>query len=372
MSLLNDALRAAEQRQNRPGVAAAYTGQSTAIRTQRRWLMPVTVMLVAALTAAAVYGFLFRDEDRAPVVVKSAPTPAMNVSEAQPTTREPEPAAQVGGPVPEPVGDEASASVGIDNTTVQAEQLPATEDVPEVTEAAPAEAPANTGAGATDQPEQTAQRAVAAPEVTESVTRTASKNPVKQFRETPEAVDLRVSRELSRLLRAGESRMAEQRLTDLTSRQTAPVSREVFARNMLIQDMPERALPWASDAEAQEFPALRLLEARALLALGKLESALAALLREVPSVREHTEYRVTLATLLQQSGEAVEAARHWSALISVDDSRPAWWVGLAIALESSGELNGAVKAYAQAAQLPGLSPSLADYVRNRLKSLQAG
>ncbi|MBQ93461.1 MAG: MSHA biogenesis protein MshN, partial [Marinobacter sp.] len=87
---------------------------------------------------------------------------------------------------------------------------------------------------------------------------------------------------------------------------------------------------------------------------------------------QNVEYRVTLATLLQQAGRNTEAARHWSALIAEDDSRAAWWVGLAIALETGGEINSAVRAYSEAVQLPGLSPSLADYVRERLKSLQAG
>ena len=91
----------------------------------------------------------------------------------------------------------------------------------------------------------------------------------------------------------------------------------------------------------------------------------------MPAVNQNAEYRVT--------GDPAAAGRpqyrrcpHWSALIAEDDSRATWWVGLAIALETGDEINSAVRAYSQAAQLPGLSPSLADYVRERLKSLQAG
>ncbi|WP_148312749.1 hypothetical protein [Marinobacter similis] len=115
-----------------------------------------------------------------------------------------------------------------------------------------------------------------------------------------------------------------------------------------------------------------MLRARALLSMGRLNEAVTTLSQDVPPVADNIEYRITLATLTQQAGQNVEAARHWSALIAVDDSQPAWWVGLAIALEAGGQAAGALKAYTQAAQLPGLSPSLADYVRNRMTLLQAG
>ena len=195
---------------------------------------------------------------------------------------------------------------------------------------------------------------------------------MKQVRETPEAIDRRVSRELSSLLRSGENREAEQRLQELAATQAATASREVFARQMLVQGMPDRALAWLPLSVTDSDAGLRLLRARALHAKGGLTEALATLENNVPAVNQNVEYRVTLATLLQQAGRNTEAARHWSALIAEDDSRAAWWVGLAIALETGGEINSAVRAYSQAAQLPGLSPSLADYVRERLKSLQAG
>ena len=195
---------------------------------------------------------------------------------------------------------------------------------------------------------------------------------VKQIRETPEAIDLRVSRELTSLLRSGKTRDAEQRLRELAASQPATASREVFARGMLVQGMPDRALAWLPAAVADAHAGLRLLRARALHARGDLSGAIATLERQVPTDGQNTEYRVTLATLLQQAGRSTEAARHWSVLIARDDSRATWWVGLAIALETGGEVRGAVRAYGQAAQLPGLSPSLADYVRERLKTLQAG
>ena len=195
---------------------------------------------------------------------------------------------------------------------------------------------------------------------------------VKQSRETPQAIDLRTSRELQRLLASGDNVAAENLLTRVTESQPAPNSREIFAREMLVQGMAGRALEWLPQSLAGEHAGLRLLRARALLEQGNLDTAVATLQSRVPPVADGIEYRVTLATLLQQAGEAEESAGHWSELIAYDDSRGAWWLGLAIALETGGRTRSAVQAYAQAATLPGLSPSLADYARQRLNALQAG
>lgn len=370
MSLLNDALRAAEQRQNRPEVTGAYTGQHQQQPAQRRWLVPLMILLLVLAVAVAVYGLYFRagaqpgvpltEEPQAPIESRT-----VVADEARQT--------EVSSPVP------------------NSESEPKPEPQPEPKQIL-VEAPTQSAPELAETPEQTpAPREPDEPVVTRTATQTRSQpvspSPkaepvrpkeetaepvVKTVRETPEAIDRRVSRDLARLLRAGESRAAEQKLADLVATQAAPLSREVYARAMLVQDAPERALPWVSGADAESHPALRLLRARALLPLGRLNEAVATLNQNVPPVAEHIEYRITLATLEQQAGQSVEAARHWSALIAVDDSRPAWWVGLAIALEAQGEASGAVKAYAQAAKLPGLSPSLADYVRNRLTLLQAG
>lgn len=68
MSLLNDALRAAEQRQGRTDVSTAYTGQVNRQPAARRWLVPVMALLLVILVVVAVYGYFFR--------IPVAPTPA--------------------------------------------------------------------------------------------------------------------------------------------------------------------------------------------------------------------------------------------------------------------------------------------------------
>lgn len=356
MSLLNDALRAAEQRQKRPEVAAAYAGQSQSRRGSRYRLWVVIVFLAAGAVGASAFWLMTRTGNEDVPVHMSAPPAQEAGTELQlESVAENDNTAEASQPAPEP-------PVVVQSEPEAREVAEAVEPQKPEPEPVRAEAP---------EPEP----AVTKPVVAEAETARESEAPtppIKQVRETPEAIDRRVSRELASLLRSGEARQAEQMLQELANVQAATTSREVFARQMLVQGMPDRALVWLPVSVTDSDAGLRLLRARALHAKGSLPEALATLESDVPAVNQYVEYRVTLATLLQQAGRNTDAARHWSALIAEDDSRAAWWVGLAIALETGGETSSAVRAYSQAAQLPGLSPSLADYVRERLKALQAG
>lgn len=387
MSLLNDALRAAEQRQSRPEVAAAYAGHSQP-SGHRRYGLWLLVLLATVLIGASVFWFMTRDSGEAmPAQLSTRPasetvsepnTGGNAVSGKVPVDSQPADVRQVAEePVASPVGNEPvsepppppgpdTAAPPEPKTQEVAQKV--TQKVAKLREPEPRPEPVRVEAS---ESETAASKPVVAENKPAQETEEPTP-PVKQVRETPEAIDRRVSRELSSLLRSGENREAEQRLQELAATQAATASREVFARQMLVQGMPDRALAWLPLSVTDSDAGLRLLRARALHAKGRLPDALAILESNVPAVTQNVEYRVTLATLLQQAGRNTDAARHWSALIAEDDSRAAWWVGLAIALETGGETNSAVRAYSQAAQLPGLSPSLADYVRERLKSLQAG
>jgi MSHA biogenesis protein MshN len=195
---------------------------------------------------------------------------------------------------------------------------------------------------------------------------------VKQVPQTQAAKDRSTARELERLVARGNITDAERGLAALTQKQTAPRSRYVVARALLVEGRQDQALGWLPEGVAAEYPRLRLLRARAQHANSDLAAAIDTLSVSVPPVEGHSEYRVTLATLLQQQGKNVEAARHWAELIAWDDNQGPWWVGLAIALEAQGEQAGAARAYQQAARLPGLPRSLADYVQRRLQALRAG
>ena len=374
MSLLNDALRAAEERQNPAPVTSAYTGQPTASPARRGKATVVVAFVLLLLLAGGAAAWWLWPESRSTV------TPADHeVASTGEIIRAPE---QV------PVAPAAAPEAEVLQTTVPVEtrKMPVAETVavteaPEADEAVPrpearkseptvapvpAPRPAEAKAAVAEpKPKQIEQEAVATsePRVPEA--------PVKQQRETPEAIDLRATRQMEKLLATGRTGEAERLLVDVSANQAAPSSRELFAREMLVQGMPERALNWLPDNITIEHASLRMLRARALLDMGELDRAVTTLTEKVPPVAEQPEYRVTLATLLQQAGQVDEAAGQWSELIAHDDSQATWWLGLAVALDAGGRFNSAARAYAQAVVLPGLSPSLVDYARERLNALRA-
>lgn len=377
MSLLNDALRAAEERQTRPQVTGTYTGQPVAPNhSSAKAVVIITLICVLVLIGGAGAWWLLSDGS----VDAAAPVESASAVMA------PEPESVVPDPIPapariEPAAVAAPANLQTPDPVVAERQAetPVAEPVPEPSKPA-AGATTSTATEPVAPPRSVVAEQPKAPEpepepATQPQATTASQPsaaPVKQQRETPEAIDRRTSRDLSRLLAEGQTGTAEQTLAELTSNQPAPSSRAVFAREMLVQGMAARALDWLPDALTNEHANLRLLRARVLLDQGELNRAVATLASRVPPVADQVEYRITLATLLQQAGEADEAAGHWSELIAYDDSQAAWWLGLAIALETGGRIRSALQAYAQAMNMPGLTASLADYARERLLALQAG
>ncbi|BFN15399.1 tetratricopeptide repeat protein [Marinobacter sp. RI1] len=382
MSLLNDALRAAEQRQQQPQVSAVYTGHSTTTGTGFGGKTALLFVLVSFLVlgVGAAWWLISKDETAAPALTEAdvAPAPApeapletQTVAKFRPNTEAASSSAAtapetVVTPVLEPVvtAEPAVAPESAITETVEEQVRHLAEPTDQQEPAKPEVAVAEKASAAKPEPAVT----IAEPEPAATPAQTS----VKQPRETPEAIDLRTSRELARLLSSGRIVEAEQLLASLTESQPAPNSREVVARDLLVQGEAERALGWLPAEVTDDYAGLRLLRARALLAQGQLEQAVATLSARVPAVADQPEYRITLATLLQQVGQTEASAGHWAELIAYDDSRPAWWLGLAIALETGGRGRSAAQAYAQAAALPGLSPALADYARERLNALQAG
>ena len=68
MSLLNDALRQAEQRQNKPQVSAAYTGQTAQTTGGSRAVPVLIVLLVLALLAAGIAWWLLAKNSAGPTI----------------------------------------------------------------------------------------------------------------------------------------------------------------------------------------------------------------------------------------------------------------------------------------------------------------
>lgn len=388
MSLLNDALRGAEQRRERPA-ASVYTGGGVTTKGASSHHRLALWLMLALFLLLSLVAWFWWSQNRTLVVPTPPVADSVVVREPVPTaTRErterqaAEPAAQsepqlavTPAPAPEAVIAEARTE-------------PAENPVPEVPRAAPepvAKPPVVDAASVRPAPEPKAQVAapakpVAAPMEPEAGGATpAAPEPseaelaaVKQQAETPEMIDRRTDAEIKRLLARGRLAEAEERLGSVLADQSAPISRARLARHLIIANQPARALSWLPESVTPGEPELRLLRARAQLAEGDAQASLATLEDSVPAVSQHPEYLVTLAALLQQEGRANDAVGRWAELVAYNDSQAAWWVGLASALEADRQTGGAQRAYQQALALADLSPTLADFCRQRLRALGAG
>ena len=102
---------------------------------------------------------------------------------------------------------------------------------------------------------------------------------------------------------------------------------------------------------------------------GQPNEAVALLSSARPDIAADPEYHVLLAALYQQQGFSSEAVATYAELLSYNPVVADWWVGMAIALDSSQQYPSAKKAYQKALKMEGLRFELADFAKQRLATL---
>ncbi|PAV27312.1 hypothetical protein CF392_01125 [Tamilnaduibacter salinus] len=383
MSLLNDALRNAEQRQSAPGAQGAYVGQPRAVgeRASGRPLSWWGLGLVLAGLGGVLIWLLWTQPSSSSAVI--------------------EPVSVSTGPIEARPSPDKSGSVGNEapSTTTPTASADTTQTSAETTRVAAVEAPEPTQAPATDDRQSDAadnrpEPATAEPdtdgnEPEESATATGEAEsapstsvadreprddtesaPVRKTRTTPEALDREAAEAIRAALNDGRIAAARRQLAEIVQSQPAPLSRAAWARHQLVAGQPRDALQWLPVSQTREHADLRLLRARAQQAMGEPQAAIATLADNRPAVARAPAYHVTLATLYQQAGQPDRAAELWAGLIAHDNGRGGWWVGLALALESDGHPQRAARAYREALGLDNIKPALARFARQRLDGLE--
>ncbi|WP_166258822.1 bacterial transcriptional activator domain-containing protein [Marinobacter salicampi] len=389
MSLLNDALRGVESRDDRSRLPAAYPGGQAGVAQAPKPRLPLIAALVVSALALIVAAVAFWPvEGQSGVALSSTEQRPLLLAEPVPQVRtaepEPEPALEAEAPVEAGVtiaqAPETARPMERQSLTARLQSTQSVEPEPEPEPgssgavASAVEASAETRAASDNKAEERthAKPAVTVNEAVAEVDEAALAQPVKHQQETPEVLDRRTERQIRELLASARLDEAETLMAQRLATQAAPQSRARLARHLIVQGQPRRALTWLEADQVHSVSELRLLRARALLASGEVEQALATLEADIPPLQQSTDYTVTLATLLQQQGRHNAAVSHWARLIAFDDSNGPWWAGLAIALEADKQQAGALRAYQQAVLMPGLSTALADYCRQRLAALRAG
>ncbi|QCF24992.1 hypothetical protein [Hydrocarboniclastica marina] len=200
---------------------------------------------------------------------------------------------------------------------------------------------------------------------------TATTFSVRQQPQSDTARDQRLVISLERLLVEGQEAEAERLLTEaLTGGRALPRSHAAMASYYLSQKRLSEARRWLPAPLLEKDPGLRLLRGRLVLMEDGVEAALSFLESELPALAEAPDYHATLASLYQQSGNAIAAGDRWGALLETDSGRADWWLGLALALDSQNQLAAAGVAYAEALALPDLPPRLRTFAESRLEGLR--
>ena len=184
-----------------------------------------------------------------------------------------------------------------------------------------------------------------------------------------------------------DQQMAERALMLMSKRQAPEAYRELYAFiGEHEEDMESRAvlasyllqenrLAEVGDvllnAPLHKSPTLRQIKARWYVERGEPKFALYTLSSDLPDVAVYPDYYVLLAAYYQRYGTAQEAKKTYSLLVDYDETMADWWAGLALAADRNNEKEKAFYAYQQALDLRGLSPELLNFVRPRLKQLQA-
>jgi tetratricopeptide (TPR) repeat protein len=118
---------------------------------------------------------------------------------------------------------------------------------------------------------------------------------------------------------------------------------------------------------------LRKEYARYLLNNRQIDKAV-ELLRQspVPAVPNDLEYHALLAALLQESGQYSDAAKVYIRLLQIDPTPGIWWLGLAIAMDQTGNSEQAREAYRKALNRPRMEKNTRVYIESRLEVLSEG
>lgn len=116
-------------------------------------------------------------------------------------------------------------------------------------------------------------------------------------------------------------------------------------------------------------PEFRLLLARIFLKRKNSAQAYYYLKALKPPVKGNVDYHAMLAALAQKNKDSKIAQASYLGLVKTQPDKAQWWLGLAIAQDSLGQLDEARISYQQAQNMGQLSNSSRIYIEKRLKVL---
>lgn len=111
------------------------------------------------------------------------------------------------------------------------------------------------------------------------------------------------------------------------------------------------------------------IQAHSLVTKGKLHEALTLLQNDAPPLADNPDYHAFIAALYQREGQAMTSAKLYEQLITLNQNKAVWWIGLGMALESLGKQSEATHSYIKALSLADLTPELRSYIATRIPNV---
>lgn len=175
-------------------------------------------------------------------------------------------------------------------------------------------------------------------------------------------------------IREGRWRVAEQELNvTLEAVPSHTQARETLAGMLLKQDRRReaQAVLKAGLERSPYYPGFAKPYARLILDQGRDEEAIRTLETALTGALDDADYLGLLAAVYQRNQRYADAVSSYRGALSLQPKRAAWWLGLALVLEHTGELRRAEMAYRSAVQNPGLNDASRQFAQRRLQRLAA-
>lgn len=190
-----------------------------------------------------------------------------------------------------------------------------------------------------------------------------------------ESVDRLAVQEARQLIRQGRQHSARLRLEKLLEQYpTSPQSAALLANIYLEQGDLNSASQLLAKGEFIPVDERTQLQAQLALAQGQPELAIDLLEQQLGLATENESYRAMLAGLYYGADQHAEAASHYRRLLDSFGAKPAYWLGLALALDAQDMHLSALEAYRRA-QASGYydaegQSEVRDYIERRIATLE--
>lgn len=110
-------------------------------------------------------------------------------------------------------------------------------------------------------------------------------------------------------------------------------------------------------------------QARLAILQGDNHAAIAQLESQLVNAKQNENFRALLAGLYQREGQSLQAITAYRNLLQDFQPQPAYWLGLALSLDTENQLQSAIFAYQKLLEFDSIEAQVIAYAQNRISEL---